>query len=341
MNNNVSRELMGLLERQEWLDPPAEALQQAVQKTYDAAGPAGQKAQNFLYGTWLGHQLHPVLTDVPIGAWMMAAVLDALEAMSGRRGRRFRAGADAAVAVGLVGAVGAAVTGLTDWRHVDGNRARRVGMAHALLNLVATLLYAASFFLRRGRKRAAGRNAAWAGFAVSMASAYLGGDLVGEQQIGVNRTAGLKLPEEFAPVLTASLLEDGKLQRAWAGNVPVLVVRRGERIYALVETCAHLGGPLSEGKLKKDDNSVVCPWHGSRYALEDGRVLDGPSAYPQPCLETRVRNGQVEVRAAQSRQPSQTSASGGNDQKEPAYESPQSQSAIRPDQTNRVGVERG
>jgi nitrite reductase/ring-hydroxylating ferredoxin subunit len=81
-----------------------------------------------------------------------------------------------------------------------------------------------------------------------------------------------------------------------ANGMPILLLRQGERIYALGETCAHLGGPLAEGTL--DGTSVVCPWHGSRYALEDGRVLDGPSAHAQPSFEVRVRNGQIEVRAA-------------------------------------------
>jgi len=64
----------------------------------------------------------------------------------------------------------------------------------------------------------------------------------------------------------------------------------------MVETCAHMGGPLAEGTLM--DGSVRCPWHGSQYALEDGRELDGPFAFPQPRFETRIRDGQIEVRAA-------------------------------------------
>jgi nitrite reductase/ring-hydroxylating ferredoxin subunit len=55
----------------------------------------------------------------------------------------------------------------------------------------------------------------------------------------------------------------------------------------MAETCAHVGAPLAEVALI--DGSARCPWHGSRYALEDGRVLDGPSAFPSPCFETRLR----------------------------------------------------
>ncbi|MGH8064460.1 MAG: Rieske (2Fe-2S) protein [Candidatus Entotheonellia bacterium] len=55
--------------------------------------------------------------------------------------------------------------------------------------------------------------------------------------------------------------------------------------------------PLAEGKL--EDCSVICPWHGSRFALDSGRVLEGPATFPQPCFETRVQDGHIEVRAAQ------------------------------------------
>jgi nitrite reductase/ring-hydroxylating ferredoxin subunit len=41
---------------------------------------------------------------------------------------------------------------------------------------------------------------------------------------------------------------------------------------------------------------VTCPWHGSRIRLEDGSVEQGPAAYPQPVLETRISGGMVEVR---------------------------------------------
>ena len=63
--------------------------------------------------------------------------------------------------------------------------------------------------------------------------------------------------------------------------------------FALHETCTHLGGPLSQGALV--DGAVQCPWHGSRFALDDGRVVDGPAAFPERCFATRLQNGQIEV----------------------------------------------
>jgi nitrite reductase/ring-hydroxylating ferredoxin subunit len=58
-----------------------------------------------------------------------------------------------------------------------------------------------------------------------------------------------------------------------------------------------MGGPLSEGELK--DGSVVCPWHGSEFGLDDGHVINGPATIPQPCLVVRERHGKIEVKAGE------------------------------------------
>jgi nitrite reductase/ring-hydroxylating ferredoxin subunit/uncharacterized membrane protein len=280
------------IDRQHWLEPLADRLQSSLNDAVAAAGPAGQQVANVLHGLWLGHPLHPMLTDIPLGSWTAAAVLDALEEISGNRalGR----GADAAIGLGVIGALGAAVTGLTDWRHTD-SRARRIGLTHGLLNTGALALYTTSLVLRRLRARRAGRGVAMLGYLVANAAGYLGGHLVFGEQVGVDHTAAQSPPREFVAVLPESELPDNELRRVIADGMPVLLLRRGERIYAIAETCSHLGGPLSEGKL--EDLSVICPWHGSRFALETGQVLDGPSTFPQPCFETRVQHGQIEVRA--------------------------------------------
>ncbi|HEX5080707.1 MAG TPA: Rieske 2Fe-2S domain-containing protein [Blastocatellia bacterium] len=281
------------IDRQDWLERTAGAVQPLVTNTFRAGGMAGQKLKNLLHGVWLGHPLHPALTDVPIGAWTVALVFDVMTENNGRR--ECSRAAETAVAVGLAGAAAAAVAGLTDWSDTNG-RARRIGMMHGLLNVGATALYGASLWLRRRARHRAGRNLAYAGYAVSMASAYLGGHMISGEQVGVNHTAAQRLPRAFTPVMPERDLPEGELRRAEADGVPVLLVRCGGEIYALAETCAHMGGPLAEGDLI--DGSVRCPWHGSRYRLEDGRVLDGPSTFSQPCFETRLRDGQIEVRAA-------------------------------------------
>ncbi len=276
---------VAIVERQEWLEPVESGLQRAVAGGFDSAGAPGRTVRNFLHGVWLGHPLHPVLTDIPLGAWTAAVVLDAADE---------RSAADLAVKIGLAGAVGSAVTGLTDWQATDGP-ARRVGLAHGLLNLTATTLFALSLFSRKRRNRDAGRALALAGYGLSMAAAYLGGHLVFRKQIGVNHAIGTNPPEEWTPTIDARGLREGTPRRVMVGDARVLIVRRDGEIYAIGEVCSHLGGPLAEGKL--DGETIECPWHASRFCVRDGSVVDGPATHPQPVFETRVNAGMVEVRA--------------------------------------------
>lgn len=279
------------LEQQHWTDPAADAVQQAVARVYDLPGPAAQKTRNLLHGTWLGHPLHPVLTDLPIGAWSTALALDVADAAGAGEG--LGSGADGAILVGLLAALPTAVTGLADWRHTSGH-SRRVGLLHGVSNGTALALHGLSLLLRRRGARRAGMTASFLGFAALMVGAYLGGHLVYNARVGTDHSARHSPPEEWTPVLEDADLREGEARRVEAGGAPVLLARQGGRVHALIETCAHRGGPLSQGKI--ENGTVVCPWHGSRYCLADGRVLEGPSAYPQPRLSTRVRDGRIEVR---------------------------------------------
>lgn len=258
-------------------------------EAFNAGGATGQEIKNALHGKWLGHPLHPVITDAPLGAWTTALALDVIEALGGSK--KYAPGADAAIAVGLVGAVGSAVTGLTDWSATTG-RKRKIGLAHGLLNSTGTLLYVTSLLLRRSKKRRAEMGVAALGFAVTGAAADLGGHLVYGEQVGVNHTSAKEYPHEFVAVMPEADLPEKKLTRVEAKGVPVLLVRHDERILAIAETCSHLGGPLAEGRLEGD--MVRCTWHHSSYSLEDGSVVDSPATAPQPCFEVRVQNGQIE-----------------------------------------------
>jgi nitrite reductase/ring-hydroxylating ferredoxin subunit/uncharacterized membrane protein len=285
---DLGGEAVERLEQQDWLEPLADGLQRAIAAMYEAGGTAGRRVRDVLHGTWLGHPLHPVLTDVPLGAWTVVATIDLL---SGNNRRENRA-ADTAVVVGLVGAAGAAVTGLTDWQHTAGG-ARRVGLMHGLINISATGMYALSLALRiRGDRRAA-RTVGGLGLGLAMAAAYLGGHLVFRKRIGVDHAPRVEW-DDFVPVLAESALAESTARRVDVRGVPLVLVRKAGRVHALADQCAHLGGPLSEGSL--DDVSIRCPWHGSRFALDDGAVMEGPSTFPQPCFDVRSRAGQIEVR---------------------------------------------
>jgi nitrite reductase/ring-hydroxylating ferredoxin subunit/uncharacterized membrane protein len=296
MSNEAIFDVIG---KQQWLESAADPLSKVVRNAF--TGETGKAIKNGLHGTWFGHPLHPALVAIPIGAWTVAMVLDSMEHLSGRK--ELGVGADAAVGVGLIGAVGSAITGATDWSETDG-RGKTIGLLHGLLNLSATALYAASFFMRKRKKQ---RSKAVAlstlGFAISSASAYLGGHLVFGEQIGVDHTAtpNASEPDRFRVAIATGDLKANKPARVTVGDNDIVLVKRADRIFALSATCPHLGGPLDEGKIVGD--AIQCPWHGSELALEDGHVVNGPATFPARCYEVRVRAGNVELRAATKKTP--------------------------------------
>jgi nitrite reductase/ring-hydroxylating ferredoxin subunit/uncharacterized membrane protein len=282
----IAQELVDRALQTPGLDAAADALAAAVNGAYDAAGPAKQPLKDALNGTWLGHALHPAITDVPVGAWTAALVLDAL---GERRGARI------AVGVGLLGALGAAATGLTDWTDTYG-KPRRLGVVHAALNGAATLLYGASW-IARGKANRAGIVLSLLGYGLTSLSALYGGTMSLDLQIGVNHANATEPPGEETDVAGLDDVPDGGMKRVDAGGYPVLLVRRGDRIDAIGAVCAHQGGPLDEGTL--DGDVVTCPWHGSRFCVRDGGIVSGPTAYPQPAFHATVVGGRVRIAVAQ------------------------------------------
>jgi nitrite reductase/ring-hydroxylating ferredoxin subunit/uncharacterized membrane protein len=288
--SKLEHQAVDAIGKQESLDAVGDAVQQALERLYESGGAAGQQIEDALHGKWLGHPLHPVLVEIPIGAWTVVQVLDVIEALGGNR--QLAPGADAALAVGLAGALGAAATGLTDWKDSSGE-VKRVGLVHGIINVGATAFYGLSLLARRQNKRGAGRQLALLGYGLSLAGAYLGGDMVYRQRMGVNHAAGPDT-DGFRAVFDDAALAEGEARVVELEGLPLLLTRREGRLFALANTCSHLGGPLADGEF--DACSVRCPWHGSRFALDDGRVLEGPSTYSQPAYETRVRAGKIELR---------------------------------------------
>ena len=245
------------------------------------------KGKDILAGTWLGHPLHPVLTDVPIGTWTSSFLLDVLG------GKRSRGASDALIAIGVVTAVPTAVAGLADWTDTGG-RTRRVGMAHAIGNITATGLFAASLAARRRGRRAIGFALSALGMGVSSASAYLGGHLTFGKGIGVDNTAFDREPGRWTAVLSADALSEGKPVKAEADGADILLYTDGDGVFAISDTCSHRGCSLSDGDVA--DGLVECPCHGSTFRLSDGGIVRGPATAPQPAYDVRVEGGRVEVR---------------------------------------------
>jgi nitrite reductase/ring-hydroxylating ferredoxin subunit/uncharacterized membrane protein len=266
------------------------------------AGPLGERVQgvlgdlfarnravkDLLNGTWLGHPVHPVVTDVPVGAMTMAALFD----LAGQD-----TAADVSVATGLAAMAASAATGAADAVDTYG-RPRVLATVHATCMVASTTAYAGSLLLRLGPSggRPLARALSLAGYAALSAGAYLGGDLVFRMGNGVDRHAFAGGGPKWKS-LDVSEVPAGTLVRAKHGSDALVLYRAadGDPIQALAATCAHAGGPLDKGSF--EDGCIVCPWHGSRFRLLDGRLVHGPSVYDQPAYDVRVTpEGGLEAR---------------------------------------------
>jgi nitrite reductase/ring-hydroxylating ferredoxin subunit len=268
------------------LDPPARALGKAVR---DAIPKGGVK--DALSGVPLGHAVHPLLTQVVVGAWTSATVLDVVGGRaSGPAARRL-------IAVGMAASAPTVATGLNDWADTEAthDEVRRVGAVHGALNTAALGLYAGSLAARR--RGATGRGVAlgFAGLAALAASGHLGGHLAYADAVGVDQTAWGTEVAEWTDVAAEADVPPAGMLGARAGTTAIVLARHDGALHALAGRCAHRGGALHEGELS--GGCVQCPLHGSRFRLDDGSVERGPAAYPQPTYDVRVRVGRVEVRS--------------------------------------------
>jgi nitrite reductase/ring-hydroxylating ferredoxin subunit/uncharacterized membrane protein len=272
------------LGKAEALDRAARPLAQAVARR---VRPGALK--DALTGKWLGHPLHPLLTDIPIGSLTSATLLDLVG------GARSSSAADTLVAVGLAAAVPTALAGATDWSDTYGED-QRIGVVHALANTVGLGCYALSLVARHRGARGAGTALGLAGLGSMTVGGYLGGHLGYSRGVGVNHTFLDEHPTDWTPVLAEADLAEGKPTRVTAVQAPVLLYRSNGTIYAIGARCSHAGGPLEEGVVDVSACTVECPWHHSVFRLGDGGVVHGPASMPQPAYDVRVDGGRVEVR---------------------------------------------
>jgi nitrite reductase/ring-hydroxylating ferredoxin subunit/uncharacterized membrane protein len=246
------------------------------------------RVKDLLSGTWLGHPAHPMLTDLPIGAWASAVVLDAVGS------QRSGPTADALVGLGVLTALPTAVTGLNDLADIVDPQERAIGTAHAIGNVTAVVLYGASYLTRWRGRRDIGTALALAGTAALTVSGFLGGHLAYRKGVGVAQTAFQPRLEDWTPVLENEELPASKPVRVSVDGADVLLYRNAGSIYAIANRCSHRGGPLHKGKVR--DTQVTCPWHLSTFALEDGSVVRGPATAPQPSYDVRTRDDRIEIR---------------------------------------------
>jgi len=279
----IRRVANSVLDAQGWAD----GLGAFLQKVYLAVLRPVPLLKDFLHGTWLGHALHPVITDVPIGALTVALFLDIIGQVEG---------ANWATLLGVLGMAGAALTGIADYTGTSG-KTLRYGTIHALFMIVSTLLYVASALIRFDVVAGTPETAmavSIVGYLFLSVGAYIGGELVFGLGYMVDRHAWRGAGTQWAAVEPGEFPENAPA-KAKAGAQALVVVRRGDTLFALHDVCAHAGCSLAEkGTLVGD--KLECQCHGSRFDLADGHVARGPATYDQPAFEIRREAGVLQAR---------------------------------------------
>src|SRR5215203_4581562 len=237
--------LMGILERvadvssfDKAIDPARRAVQKGL--------PGGLK--DLLHGTWLGHPLHPVLVQVPVGSWLSAGILDAVPPM--------RPAATLLIGTGVAASVPAALAGAADWSEQDAG-VRRLGAIHASLNVAALGLYVGSLVARGKGRGGLGRLLSYSGLGIASASASIGGHMSYSQSSGASHsaTAARALIHDWVDLGPLDDLPEGRpVLRTGSGgsvDVPLVAVRRGARVDVFIGSCSHMAGPLQEGRIEE------------------------------------------------------------------------------------------
>lgn len=274
------------IEQAKVLDPATETISTGASKVLHQ-GPV----KDALTGHWLGHPVHPMLTDVPIGFWVGSLLLDFFG------GKAARSTAENLIGWGVLAAVPTAASGVADW--VDTiEEEQRLGFVHALGNVAAIILYGLSYRARRRGDHSRGVALSLIGAGSLTISGYLGGHLAYRLGAGVNRTAFDEPSEDWTPVLPAAELPEKVPTLGDAGGISIMLFREGDTISAIADKCTHRGGPLHEGEVDPSGKTVTCPWHYSEFDLKTGKVVHGPATAPQPFYEARISGDQVEVRRA-------------------------------------------
>jgi nitrite reductase/ring-hydroxylating ferredoxin subunit/uncharacterized membrane protein len=278
--------LVDTLEAAEALDTPGKAVGKQVRGLI-SPGPV----KDALSGTWIGHALHPMLTDVVIGSFLSATLLDVLG------GDEDGTAAQRLIGVGIAAYGPTALTGVNDWADAEpaDPAVRRVGLVHAGSNAIALGLYASSLAARRRGAHGKGKLLSVAGATVLGAAGFLGGHLSFTQGVGPNQTVFDEGPDDWTEAGASDDLPDGEPKAVVVDGTPVFLLRHRDHVHAIHDRCSHRGCSLAEtGEV--DGETVECGCHGSRFSLRDGAVQRGPATAGQPAYEVRERDGKVEIK---------------------------------------------
>lgn len=279
------------------LDRFSNGLQAFINTLVGARGKGRHPIKTLLNGTWLGHPLHPVITDVAVGGIVLAVVANLAWLIFPQTLPWAPRAAELTLIAGAIGMIGSFFTGWTDWSDTYGKE-RSVGLLHGSLNTLALIAAIVGVVLQLQNAAGTSTPAAILSFVSAgliTLAAYFGGDLVFKFGTNVNHTAWEHGADDFVSIGPLSDIADQKLTRVMVDGVPVVLLRNGDTVAAIAATCTHAGGPLDEGTLHP--NGVVqCPWHGSRFRMSNGKVVDGPATVPEPVYLVQIRDGVVALK---------------------------------------------
>ncbi|MBA3586127.1 MAG: Rieske (2Fe-2S) protein [Chloroflexi bacterium] len=260
---------------------------------YRVLGTPGKLLQDLMNGSWLGHSLHAVIVDVVVGGATAALFLDILRVFFNVDG--LESATTWVLGLAWAAGIGAILTGLTDFKDTGTGAERNVAGLHGLINVVGN----GGFFFSLQERLNGNHGGAFIplviGYAIISLGSFIGGHIVFKfgYMVNYNAFAKGKRANGFTPVMAAADVPEGMPTKVMFGATAVMLVRRGDVVHALKETCSHAGGPLSEGELK--DDTITCPWHASTFKLADGAVVHGPAGSRQVSYHARINGAQVEL----------------------------------------------
>jgi len=248
-----------------------------------------------------GHPLHPMLIPFPF-AFLTGAVLFDLAGWALARPSFWQTGAHLAIA-GVAAGLLAAVPGLVDFVSVVPPRStgKQRALKHMIANTSALVLFALAWLLRapspdRGVLIV---GIELAGAVLLGAGGWMGGTLVYRNQIAVDHRyahAGKWRETSTDPASEivagrSDELKPNQMKLVRAGDRRFVLARTENGFAAFDDRCTHRGGSLADGATAC--GIVQCPWHGSQFDVQSGRVNAGPAAEPIRTCRVTVRNGDV------------------------------------------------
>ena|SRR5687768_966368 len=263
-----------------------------------------------LQGKPLRHPLHPFLVHFPIGLFVLSFLLDIVRSIWPRI-EGLSEGAFYSMAAGVVTALISAVPGFEDYTDIRRDHpARKIAVAHMVLNLIVVALYAANIAVRKSQPSGSYTPILLSAAAILLlsVSGHLGGKLVFDYGISVGRhrrktplpdhtivirESPANAQDDYVKVASNSDLSDGETLRINLNGTVLVLARSKGNLFAFQEFCTHRFGPLSEGCIH--DGEIECPWHRSRFDMRSGKVTSGPAKTNLKSFDVVVRSGAIFV----------------------------------------------